>query len=70
MVHPTPPGQTLLVLNPSVFYQGLCLNDQLALGPTPGPTLDPSLIGVLLGFRQYPVAVSGDIYGMKKFFRL
>ena len=48
------------MFNCSFKYQGISLNDQLL----PGPTLSPSLIGVLLCFRQHPVAVSGDIKGM------
>lgn len=36
------------------------MNDQLL----PGPTLGPSLIGVLLRFPQHTVAISGDIKGM------
>ncbi|KAK7886711.1 hypothetical protein WMY93_026332 [Mugilogobius chulae] len=49
-----------IVFNCSFHYKQDCLNDQLL----PGPTLGPSLIGVLLRFREYPVAVSGDIRGM------
>ncbi|KAK7933271.1 hypothetical protein WMY93_004167 [Mugilogobius chulae] len=30
----------------------------------PGPTLSPSLVGVLLRFREHNVAISGDIKGM------
>ncbi len=41
-------------------YQGVSLNQQLL----PGPTLGASLLGVLLRFRQYAVAISGDIRGM------
>ncbi|XP_039856539.1 uncharacterized protein LOC120714406 [Simochromis diagramma] len=49
-----------IVFNCSFQYRLDCLNDQLL----PGPTLGPSLIGVLLRFREHPVAVSGDIRGM------
>lgn len=49
-----------IVFNCSFQYEGKSLNDLLL----PGPTLGPSLLGVLLRFRQYPVAVSGDIKGM------
>ncbi|CAM4638688.1 unnamed protein product [Leuciscus chuanchicus] len=49
-----------LVFDCSFRYHGLSLNDQLL----PGPTLGPSLLGVLLRFRQHPVAVSSDIKGM------
>ncbi|XP_073766348.1 uncharacterized protein [Danio rerio] len=49
-----------LVFNCSFRSQGQSLNDQLL----PGPALGPSLLGVLLRFRQYNVAVSADIRGM------
>ncbi|XP_073724410.1 uncharacterized protein [Misgurnus anguillicaudatus] len=49
-----------VVFNCSFKYQGLSLNDQLL----PGPALGPSLLGVLLRFRQHQVAVSADIRGM------
>ncbi|XP_039514870.1 uncharacterized protein LOC120469772 [Pimephales promelas] len=49
-----------LVFDCSFRYHGLSLNDQLL----PGPTLGPSLLGVLLRFRQHPVAMSADIKGM------
>lgn len=53
-------GKHRLVFNCSFSYQGLSLNDQLI----PGPALGPSLLGVLLRFRQHPVAVGGDIRAM------
>ncbi|XP_072769411.1 uncharacterized protein [Nerophis lumbriciformis] len=49
-----------LVFNCSFRHQGVSVNDQLL----PGPTLGPSLLGVLLRFRQHQVAVSGDIRAM------
>lgn len=49
-----------LVFNCSFKHQGLSLNNQLL----PGPALGPSLLGVLLRFRQHHVAVSADIKGM------
>ncbi len=49
-----------IVFNCSFQYEGKSLNNLLL----PGPALGPSLLGVLLRFRQYPVAVSGDIKGM------
>ncbi|KAM9744816.1 uncharacterized protein ACNS7B_009326 isoform 1-T1 [Menidia menidia] len=49
-----------VVFNCSFTYQGGNLNEQLH----PGPTLGSSLLGVLLRFRQHPVAVSSDIKGM------
>lgn len=49
-----------LVFNCSFRHQDTLLNEQLL----PGPTLGPSLLGVLLRFRQHQVAVCGDIRGM------
>ena len=39
---------------------GISLNDLLAVGPT----LQPTLINILLKFRSYPTAISGDISKM------
>lgn len=44
----------------SFQYQGQILHDHLL----PGPILGPSLMGVLLCFRQHSVAISGDIKAM------
>ncbi len=49
-----------IVFNCSFSSQGQALNDQLL----PGPILGPSLLGVLLRFRQHQVAVNGDIKSM------
>ncbi|KAG7464321.1 hypothetical protein JOB18_015372 [Solea senegalensis] len=49
-----------IVFNCSFQYEGKSLNDLLL----PGPALGPSLLGILIRFRQYPVAVSGDTKGM------
>lgn len=49
-----------IVFNWSFNYKGQSLNSQLL----PGPTLSPSLLEVLLRFRQRSVAVSGDIKAM------
>ncbi|KAK7938259.1 hypothetical protein WMY93_001585 [Mugilogobius chulae] len=49
-----------LVFNCSYNHQGQSLNDCLL----PGPVLGPSLLGVLLRFRQHQVAVIGDIKAM------
>jgi len=49
-----------VVFNCSYQFRQASLNDQLL----PGPTLGSSLLGVLLRFRQYPVAISGDIRSM------
>ncbi|KAK7930869.1 hypothetical protein WMY93_007264 [Mugilogobius chulae] len=49
-----------LVFNCSFEFHGQNLNRLLL----PGPVLGPSLLGVLLRFRQHPVAISGDIKAM------
>ncbi|KAI4884383.1 hypothetical protein NFI96_011230, partial [Prochilodus magdalenae] len=53
-------GKARIVYNCSYQHNGLSLNSQLL----PGPTLGPSLLGVLLRFREHGVAVSGDIKSM------
>lgn len=53
-------GKDRIVFNCSFAYRGQSLNDQLF----PGLALGPSLLGVLLRFRQHTVVVSGDIKGM------
>ncbi|XP_073334837.1 uncharacterized protein [Pagrus major] len=53
-------GKDRIVFNCSFTYQGASLNEQLL----PGPILGSTLLGVLLRFREYPVAVSSDIKGM------
>ncbi len=49
-----------VVYNCSFQFEGHSLNEFLL----PGPTLGPSLLAVLLRFREHPVAVSSDIRGM------
>ena len=49
-----------VVYDCSFEYMGQSLNICLL----PGPTLGPSLLGVLLRFRQHTIAVCGDIKGM------
>lgn len=49
-----------VVFNCSFQFQGQVLNDYLL----PGPALGPSLLGILLRFREHTVAVSSDIKGM------
>lgn len=49
-----------MVFNCSFVYERLSLNQQLL----PGPSLGPSLLGVLLRFRQHAVAIRGDIRAM------
>lgn len=58
MVHHN--GKDRVVFDCSFQYQGQSLNELLL----PGPPLGPSLLGVLLRFRQHSVAVSGDIKAM------
>ncbi|GAA6094678.1 uncharacterized protein LOC110437994, partial [Tachysurus ichikawai] len=58
MVHHN--GKDRIVFNCSFQHHGQALNSQLLSGPM----LGPSLLGVLLRFRQHTVAVSGDIKGM------
>ena len=53
-------GKHRVVFNCSFQVGKQSLNRHLL----PGPTLGPSLLGVLLRFRQDRVAVSGDIKGM------
>ncbi|XP_070410955.1 uncharacterized protein [Nothobranchius furzeri] len=53
-------GKARIVYNCSYQHNGHCLNSQLL----PGPTLGPSLLGVLLRFREHSVAASGDIKAM------
>lgn len=53
-------GKDYIVYNCSFQYRGQALNDQLL----PGPTLGPTLLGVLLRFCQHSVAISGDIRSM------
>lgn len=49
-----------VVFNCSFQHHQVFLNDQWL----PGPMLGPYLLGVLFGFREYPVAISGDIRAM------
>ncbi|XP_063062170.1 uncharacterized protein LOC134455033 [Engraulis encrasicolus] len=53
-------GKHRVVFNCSFQHKGLSLNEMLL----PGPTLGPSLLGVLLRFRQHAIGTSGDIKGM------
>lgn len=49
-----------IVFNCSFQHRGISLNEYLL----PGPVLGPSLLAVLLRFREHSVAVSSDIKGM------
>ncbi len=59
-------GKNRVVFNCSFQHGGKNLN-QLLL---PGPTLGPSLMSVLLRFREHTVALSSDIQGMFHHVRL
>ncbi|KAG1936295.1 hypothetical protein F2P79_018645 [Pimephales promelas] len=58
MVHHN--AKNRIVFNCSFEYQGQSLNEHLL----PGPTLSASLLGVLLRFREHPVAICSDVKGM------
>lgn len=53
-------GKYRVVFNCSFQFKGLGLNKTLM----PGPQLSPSLLGVLLHFREHAIAVSDDIRSM------
>ncbi|XP_039546986.1 uncharacterized protein LOC120492801 [Pimephales promelas] len=58
--HSKKPGKLRVVFDCSARYKGSSLNDHLL----PGPDLMNSLTGILLRFRQYPVALTCDIERM------
>ena len=58
--NPNKPDKIRVVFDCSAKCQGVSLNDKLLQGPN----LTNSLIGVLLRFRQEPIAVMGDIEAM------
>lgn len=60
VTHPMKPEKLRVVFDCSNKFQGVSLNDILLQGPD----LNNSLIGTLIRFRQYPVAISADIEGM------
>nr|XP_057925588.1 uncharacterized protein LOC131127575 isoform X1 [Doryrhamphus excisus]XP_057925589.1 uncharacterized protein LOC131127575 isoform X1 [Doryrhamphus excisus] len=59
-VHHSRKGKLRVVFDCGAVYKGTSLNSQLLQGPD----LTSSLIGVLLRFRQEPVAVMADIQAM------
>ena len=58
--HPKKPDKVRVVYDCSASYQGVSLNSEVLQGPD----LLNSLIGVLIRFRQHPVAVMADIKAM------
>ena len=60
VVNPRKPDKFRIVFDCSAEYQGTSLNKEVLQGPD----LTNKLIGVLLRFREGPVAIMGDIKGM------
>lgn len=60
MVCSTPHGTSRVVFNCSFSHKQTNLNENVLLNPT----LGSPLLGVLLRFRQYATAISGDIRAM------
>lgn len=58
--HPRKPDKCRLVYDCSAKYRGVSLNDKVHQGPD----LTNSLVGVLLRFRQEPIALMADIQAM------
>ena len=60
--HPQKQGKIRVVFDAASLHDGVSLNNQLHQGPD----LTNSLLGILLMFRQYPIALVADIEGMFK----
>ena len=58
--HPNTPGKIKVVFNLSAEYQGRYLNGELLSGPG----LINQIVRALLGSREEPVGVTGDIQAM------
>ena len=58
--HPQKQGKIRVVFDAASLHDGVSLNNQLHQGPD----LINSLLGILLRFRQYPIALVADIEGM------
>ncbi|XP_013419027.1 uncharacterized protein LOC106179805 [Lingula anatina] len=60
VINPRKPEKTRVVFDCSAKYKGTSLNEQVYQGPD----LTNSLLGVLLRFREEPVAIMADIQSM------
>ena len=60
VTNPNKPGKVRVVFDCAAKFRGVSLNDQLLHGPD----LVNSLTGVLIRFRQEPIAVMADVEGM------
>ena len=60
VMHPRKPDKVRIVFDCAAKYHGVCLNDVVFKGPD----LTNKLVGVLLRFRQEPLAFMADIEGM------
>ena len=60
VIHPRKPGKVRIVFDCVAKYNGIALNDTVFQGPD----LMNKLVGVLLRFRQEPIALIADIEGM------
>ena len=60
VVNPKKPGKVRVVFDAAARFRGVSLNDSLLQGPD----LVNSLVGVLIRFRQHPVAIISDIEAM------
>ena len=60
VVHPRKPDNVIVVFDCAAKFRGISLNDSVHQGPD----LANKLIGILLCFRQEPVAIMADIEGM------
>ena len=60
VTNPKKPGKLRVVFDAAARFRGISLNDALMQGPD----LVNSLVGVLMRFRQHPVAIISDIEAM------
>jgi hypothetical protein len=60
VVNPRKPEKVRVVFDAAATHQNVSLNDQLMQGPD----LISSLLGILLRFRERPIAIVGDIEAM------